>query len=98
MQTRNSSTQPLTAKAIRTWLVTQVSQELGVNADEIDIQAPLDSYGLNSAQALGLLNKTEQMLGFQVSPVLLWHYPTIETLSERLAEESQDEDADVFEF
>lgn len=98
MQTHHFSTQPLTAETIRTWLVTQISQELGININEIDVQAPLDSYGLNSAQALGLMNKTEQMLGLQVSPVLLWHYPTIETLSERLAEESQEEEDEVFEF
>jgi thioester reductase-like protein len=37
----------------------------------------------------------EALLGFQPAPVLLWHYPNIESLSQRLAEESQELDSNV---
>lgn len=80
------------------WLVSQLSQQLGMDPGEIDVEARLDSFGLDSAQALGLMSQAEQLVGFQVSPALLWHYPTIAALSERLAEDCADDDAEIFEL
>jgi thioester reductase-like protein len=37
-----------------------------------------------------IVSRLEDLLGFQPSPVLLWHYPNIESLSQRLAEESEE--------
>jgi thioester reductase-like protein len=68
-------------------LVLNLAQVLKVDAAEIDITENLENYGLNSAQAMVLVSKIEETLGFQLSPVLLWHYPNIKSLSERLAEE-----------
>lgn len=92
------SEQPHTAPKIQAWLVTQLAELLGVEAAEIDITAPLDSYGLDSAQAMLLAAKAGKFLGFQLSPLLLWHYPTIESLSQRLAEEAQTSDSEIFEI
>ncbi len=88
----------LTAETIQTWLVSQLAEQLGVESDEIDIRAPWDSYGLDSAQAMMLMSKAEKLLEFQVSPMLLWHYPTIESFSQRLAEEVKDLDSEFFEI
>lgn len=87
-----------TAEEIQNWLTSHLAELLGVEAAEIDIQAPLDSYGLDSAQGMLLAAKAGKFLGFQLSPLLLWHYPTIELLSQRLAEESQASDSEVFEI
>lgn len=92
MPTQNS---PLTQdsptqESIQTWLVGQLSQQLGIDADEVDVEARLDSFGLDSARALGMMSQAEKELGFQVSPILLWHYPTIASLSERLLEECEE--------
>ncbi|BAZ32983.1 phosphopantetheine-binding protein [Cylindrospermum sp. NIES-4074] len=92
------SEQPYTAPKIQAWLVNQLAELLGVEAAEIDITAPLDSYGLDSAQAMLLAAKAGKFLGFQLSPLLLWHYPTIESLSQRLAEEAQTSDSEIFEI
>lgn len=92
------SEQPYTAPTIQAWLVNQLAELLGVEAAEIDITAPLDSYGLDSAQAMLLAAKAGKFLGFQLSPLLLWHYPTIESLSQRLAEEAQTSDSEIFEI
>jgi thioester reductase-like protein len=70
--------------------VANLAELIGVETDEIDISENLETYGLNSAQAMTLVSKLEKMLGFQPSPVLLWHYPNIKSLSQRLAEELQD--------
>jgi acyl carrier protein len=88
----------LTAEDIQVWLVSQLAEVLNVEASEIDITAPLDSYGLDSAQAMVLAAKAGKYLGFQLSPLLLWHYPTIESLSQRLAEEVQNSESEVFEI
>ncbi|MBO3461046.1 thioester reductase domain-containing protein [Aetokthonos hydrillicola Thurmond2011] len=79
-----------TAEEIQEWLLSHLAKALNIEPSEIDITASLDSYGLDSAQAMSLVTQTEKMLGFEISPTLLWHYPNIEALSQRLAEESQE--------
>jgi acyl carrier protein len=73
------------AESIQDWLIEQVAQRLDLDPDEIDNQAAFESFGMESADALVLLNQLEQWLGRSVPPVLLWNYPTIAQLSERLA-------------
>ncbi|MBH8554612.1 acyl carrier protein [Nostocaceae cyanobacterium CENA357] len=93
-----SSPHSHTAEEIQAWLTGHLAEILGVKAAEIDIRAPLDSYGLDSAQGMLLAAKAGKFLGFQLSPLLLWHYPTIESLSQRLAEESEASESEVFEI
>ena len=80
------------AEQIQDYLVANLADLIKVDIAEIDIQENLENYGLNSAQAMILVSKLEALLGFQPAPVLLWHYPTIESLSQRLAEESEESD------
>ncbi len=80
--------QTYTQSEIQAWLCSHLASALQVEASEIDIQQPLEEYGLDSTQAMSIVTKTEKMLGFEVSPTLLWHYPNVEMLSQRLAEES----------
>jgi acyl carrier protein len=94
--TNPSIPKQLTPPEIQTWLVAQLAEQLGMVPGDIDIQEPFDSYGLNSAQATSIIVKAEMLLGFEVSPLLLWHYPTIASLSQRLAEEFNT--LDIFEI
>lgn len=75
-----------TAELIQDWLIDQIAERLVLDPDEIDIQATFESFGMESAEALVLLTQLEQWLGYSVPPVLVWNYPTIAQLSERLAE------------
>jgi len=90
MSLSNTANQPHSAEDIQTFLVSNIAELLKVETDEIDIQENLENYGLSSAQAMMIVSRLEDLLGFQPSPVLLWHYPNIESLSQRLAEESED--------
>lgn len=91
--------QSYTAEEIKAWLVLHISEQLKVNPNDIDVQQRLDSYGLESAQAMLLVSQAEKFFGFQLSPILLWHYPTIETLSQRLAEEEVEvSQSEIFEI
>ncbi len=87
-----------TAEEIQAWLVSNISEMLGVQPDEIDIRQPLDSYGLDSAQGMVIVSRAEKLLGLKLSLILLWHYPTIEALSKRLSEEFKNSDLEVFEI
>jgi thioester reductase-like protein len=78
------------AEEIQAWLVSNLAEVLSIEPDDIDIQAHLENYNLTSSQAMVLVTKVEKFLGFTLSPVLLWHYPNVEALSQRLAEESEE--------
>jgi acyl carrier protein len=78
---------PKTQATIQAWLMEQFAEQLQVEPYQVDIKEPFDSYGLNSSQALIIAVKAEKQFGFKLSPVLLWHYPNIESLSHRLVEE-----------
>jgi len=79
-----------TAEDIQDWLMGQLAARIQIDPDDIDISAPFESFALESADALVLLNQLEQWIGCPVPPVLIWNYPTIELLSQRLAEQDDD--------
>lgn len=91
-------TTPMTAEAIQDWLIANIAEQLGVTPDEIDVEVHFDSLGLDSAQGMIIASKGETFLGFPISPLLLLHYPTIETLAERLAEEIADSESELLEI
>ncbi len=94
--------QSYTAEAIQAWIVSQLCEQLGVEPNDIDVREPFDSYGLDSVQemvlAMVLASKAEKLLGFRLSPILLWHYPTIEALAQHLVEESEVSRSEFFEI
>lgn len=76
----------LTADAIQDWLIAHLASELRVQSQEIDVREPFANYGLTSAVAVGLSGELEEWMGLELSPTLLWEYPTIETLAQHLFE------------
>jgi acyl carrier protein len=98
MTPQNSISQKsITPETIQTWLTQQLAEQLKIEPDEVNVRVPFDSYGLDSSQVLVIAGKAETSFGFKLSPVLLWHYPTIESLSHRLVEEEAAADR-VFEI
>ncbi|MGQ5522584.1 PfaD family polyunsaturated fatty acid/polyketide biosynthesis protein [Chitinimonas sp. PSY-7] len=77
------------AESIRDWLMEQVATQLDVTADDIDPRRTFESYALDSARALLILTRLEAKLSLKLSPTLIWNYPTIEKLAERLFQMSQ---------
>ncbi|MEN9871840.1 MAG: hypothetical protein RLZZ171_2832 [Cyanobacteriota bacterium] len=74
-------------ETIQEWLIQQLAEQSQIDPSLVDIKAPFDSYGLDSSQVLIIAGQAEKTFGFKLSPVLLWHYPSIESLSQRLVEE-----------
>jgi len=83
-----SQKQSPTEETIQSWLVSYLSERLLVEPQEIDVRLPLDDYGLDSTEVLELTGTLEDWLGRQLSPKLVYEYPTIEKLTLHLAEES----------
>jgi acyl carrier protein len=73
------------AQEIEDWLVTYLAPLLSVHADEIDRRRPFAEYGLDSLAAVTLSGELERWLGRELSPTLVWDYPTIEALARHLA-------------
>lgn len=88
----------LTSDRIQTWLVDRIAEQLGVQPQEIDPRSPMEEYGLDSAQVMQIFAQAETLLGYQPSPLLLWHYPTVETLSQRLVEDLTASETEIFEL
>lgn len=83
-----ATTKTLTAESIQEWMIAKLAEQLELDTDEIDVDVTLDNFGLDSAKAMAVMADAEKFLGFEVAPTLLWHYPTVETLAARLAEEA----------
>ena len=71
---------------IQTWIVSYLSNLLEISVDEIEIDVPFDSYGLDSSAAIGLTGDLEDWLGKEVNPTVLYDYPTVNALSGYLSE------------
>jgi acyl carrier protein len=95
---QHTSIQSMSAEDIQDWLASQVAEQLGVDPDEIDILAPFDSYGLDSVQTMSIASLGKQYFGLQLSPLVIWNYPNIDSLSQYLAQELQASEREVLEL
>ncbi len=95
---QHPSPQLMSAEDIQDWLAAQIAEQLGVDSEEIDIRVPFDSYGLDSVQTMSIANLGKQYFGLQLSPLVIWNYPNIESLSQYLAEELQASEIEVLEL
>lgn len=74
-----------TAEEIQDWIVHYLCENLSMTPDQIDIGAPLETYAMDSATAIGMTGDLEDWLGRRVDPTIFYDYPTIEEASEHLA-------------
>ncbi|MFO0958314.1 MAG: amino acid adenylation domain-containing protein [Isosphaeraceae bacterium] len=80
---------PLTLQAdgIADWLAGRISALLGIDPAGIDRQAPFATFGLGSAQAVGIAGDLEGFLDRRLPPTLLYEYPSIDALAKYLGED-----------
>jgi acyl carrier protein len=95
---QHPSTPSMSAEDIQDWLASQIAEQLGVDPDEIDIRVPFDSYSLDSVQIMSIASLGKQYLGLQLSPLVIWNYPNIDSLSHYLAQELQASEIEVLEL
>lgn len=75
----------LTKNEIQEWFKARLIELLDIEADEVDVTLPFDTYNLDSHMAIGLTSDLEELLGNDLEPTLLYQYPTIEKISQHLA-------------
>lgn len=78
-----------TAKEIKNWCASYIGEILEIEPDEIDTAVPFDRYGLDSSAAITLTGDLEEWSGLELDPTLMYDYPTINALSEYLAQSNQ---------
>jgi acyl carrier protein len=80
------SAEPPTEEEIRTWLITNIASVVNMEPSRIDVRQTFDHYGLDSLQAVSLSGDLETWLGRDISPTVVWDYPTVEQLARHLSE------------
>ncbi len=76
----------LDSSGIHSWLTHYLVNELSMKPEEVDVEKRFDEFGIDSAKALKLVGDLEDYLGYRLPPSLPYQYPTIQTLSVYLAE------------
>ena len=87
-----------TVEEIQDWLVIQIAEQLGVDPNTIDIRVPFSSNGLTSLQVTSITALGEKMFGLPLSPLILWNFPNVESLSQFIAEELARSDTEMLEI
>jgi acyl carrier protein len=74
------------ADEIQARLVAELADRLRIEADRIDVNAPLTRYGLDSAEAASLAYELEVWLGRVIQPGMLFDAESIADFARMLAE------------
>lgn len=75
----------ITSAAVETWLRTWISARLGKPVSTIDAELAFADSGLDSVSAVELSSDLSQWVGLEVSPTLVWDFPTLRMAAEYLA-------------
>jgi pyruvate/2-oxoglutarate dehydrogenase complex dihydrolipoamide acyltransferase (E2) component/acyl carrier protein len=70
----------------KSWLLAKLADILAVAASAIDTHESLGLQGMDSLKAVQLIKCLENYFKVEMSPTLLWHYPTYEALLDYLAQ------------
>jgi acyl carrier protein len=75
-----------TEDEVRQWLLASVARVVKVTPDQIDGSQRFDTLGMDSLQAVSLSGAIEEWIGEELSPALVWEYPSIDLLVSYLME------------
>lgn len=76
---------PWSEEALQDWLTEKLAEELGRDAEDIDIDQPFAQYGVDSVLAVTLVADLEDAMGCELNPTLLFDYPSIAAIAQHLA-------------
>ena len=81
-----SQSRLINAQAIQDWLRQRLASLLNAEVEQIVVNVPFDSYGLESSDVVGISAELEDWLGYELGdPTLMYEYNTVESLSEFVA-------------
>ncbi|MEM9809075.1 MAG: AMP-binding protein [Cyanobacteria bacterium P01_D01_bin.56] len=79
----------ITENSIQDWLIERLAAILKIDPDEIDIQEPFSTYGLDSSVSMSLTGELADWLGCDLEPTLFWEHPNIENMTPYLLQKTQ---------
>ncbi|NRA85948.1 MAG: acyl carrier protein [Rhizobiales bacterium] len=75
----------MTKSEIENWMREFASNAVGINSVEIDLDQPLERYGLDSTAVAGMSGELSDILGVEIEPTIFFDYPTITSASEQIS-------------
>lgn len=73
-------------KTVQNWLIDQLSEQLSLAPETINVNESLTRYGLDSIDAVTMVGDLEDWLDLELPSTLFWDYPTIAQSSAYLVE------------
>lgn len=73
------------AAELRTWIIDRVAYYIEREPADIDAEAPLAGYGLDSVYAFAICGDIEDEFCLPVEPTSVWDHGTITALADHLA-------------
>ena len=73
-------------ESVQIWLSERIASYLALSRDDVETTRPVAEYGMNSSVAMQLLGDITEGIEKEVEPTLIWEYPTIDALSEKIVE------------
>lgn len=70
---------------IERWLAEQLGLRLGLAAESVDRDKPLEEYGLSSLEAVALTGELEAHFDCRVAPTAIWDHRTLAALAAHVA-------------
>jgi 8-amino-7-oxononanoate synthase len=83
------------AEYISSWLIERIASLLERPPQEVDVNMPLQRYGIDSVEAVVISGDLEELLGRRLDSTLVWDYPTIAQLAEHLGVAARTPPSDV---
>jgi acyl carrier protein len=77
---------PITKDELIDYLKKQVEAECRIPYSEVNTDLEFVNFGMDSMQAISIMEKLEKYLNVELSALYFWEYPTIGSFSEFLCE------------
>jgi acyl carrier protein len=69
---------------IRNWLTNKIADETGLTIDNINMDAPFESFNMDSLSMITISYELENVLGIETDPTLFYKFNSINLLSEAI--------------
>lgn len=75
---------PATETEIQEWLTTHIAVVAKIGPEQVEMDRPFAEFGMDSMQMFQLSGDLQKFLGYPVSEIIAWDYPTVAKLSAHL--------------
>jgi acyl carrier protein len=66
--------------SVRAWLLSYLSNRLGIEEIYVDLRRGLGEYGLDSVDAVIMIGELEEHVGTEIDPKLIFEFDTLEEM------------------